>query len=115
MIQNKAAVMEMEERLAKVQVRSRAYTSIALDDFHETEGYQQQTLQQQKDHKQFHIKEEIDFKNRISQKTENVAPPSKNTWDKFVEKGIVWKPQQALERHLVEKLVKVTLNLYASC
>ena len=63
-IQNEAVVMEMEEKLAKAQTR--AYTNIALDDFYEAERYQQQTLQQQKDEKQFHIKEEIDFKNRIS-------------------------------------------------
>ena len=36
----------MEETLAKAQARARAYTNIALDDFHEAEGYQQQTLQQ---------------------------------------------------------------------
>ena len=45
-IQNEAAVMEMKERLAKTQARARAYNNIALDDFHETEGYQQQTLRQ---------------------------------------------------------------------
>ena len=75
MIQNEAAVMEMKERLAKAQARARAYTNIALDDFHEGEEYQQQTLQQQKDQKQFHIKEKVHFKNRISQRTENVVPP----------------------------------------
>ena len=46
MIQNEVGVMEMEERLAKAEVRTRAYTNIALGDFHEAEGYQQQTLQQ---------------------------------------------------------------------
>ena len=97
-IQNEAAVMEMKERLVKDQARARAYTNIALDDFHEAERYQQQTLQQQKDQKQFHIKEEIDLRNRISQRTESAVPPCKNTWDKFVEKDNVWKPQQALER-----------------
>ena len=55
-------------------------------------------MQQQKDQKQFHIKEAVDFKNRISQRTESAVPPCKNTWDKFVEKYNVWKPQQALER-----------------
>ena len=45
--------MEMKERLAKTQARARAYTNIGLDDFYEAEGYQQQTLQQQKDQKQF--------------------------------------------------------------
>ena len=103
MIQNEAAVMEMKERLAKAQARARAYTDIALDDFHEAEGYQQQTWQQQKDQKQFHIKEEVDFKNRISQRTESAVPPYKNTWDKFVEKGNVWKPQQALERKILDR------------
>ena len=97
-IQNEGAVMEMKERLAKAQARTRAYTNIALDDFHESTGYQQQTLQQQKDQKQFHIKEEVDFRNRISQKTESVVLPCKKTWDKLVEKNNVWKPQQALER-----------------
>ena len=76
MIQNEAVVMEMKEKLAKTQARARAYTSIAVDDFHEE--YQQQTLQQQKDQKQFHIKEEIDFRNKISQKTETIVPPCKN-------------------------------------
>lgn len=71
MIQNEEAVMEMKERLAKAQVRARAYTSILLDDFHEE--YQHQTLQHGKDH----IKEEIDIRNRISQKTENIVPPCK--------------------------------------
>ena len=47
---------------------------------------------------QFHIKEEVDFRSRISQKTESAVPPCKNTWDKFVEKNNVWKPQEALER-----------------
>ena len=46
MIQNEVGVMEMEETPAKAQARARAYTNIALDDFHEAEGYQQQTLQQ---------------------------------------------------------------------
>ena len=72
MIQNEAAAMETKERLAKVQARARAYTNIAHDHFHENEGYQQQTFQQQKDKKQFHIEEEVDFRNRISQKTESV-------------------------------------------
>ena len=93
-IQNEEAVMEMKEKLAKAQARARAYTNIALDDFHEAERYQQQTLQQQKDQKQFHIKEEIDLRNRISQRTESAVPPCKNTWNKFVEKGNAWKPQQ---------------------
>ena len=97
-IQNEAAVMEMKEKLAKAQARARTYTNIVLDDFHEAERYQQQTLQQQKDQKQFHIKEEIDFKNRTSQRTESAVAPWKNTWDKFVEKDNVWKPQQTLER-----------------
>ena len=103
MIQNEVGVMEMEETLAKAQARARAYTNIALDDFHEAEGYQQQTLQQKKDQKQIHIKEEVDFKNRISQRTESAVPPYKNTWDKFVEKGNVWKPQQALERKILDR------------
>ena len=34
----------------------------------------------------------------ISQRTERVVPPCKNTWDKFVEKDNAWKPKQALER-----------------
>ena len=51
-------------------------------------------MQQQKDQKQFHIKEAVDFKNRISQRTESAVPPCKNTWNKFVEKGNAWKPQQ---------------------
>ena len=55
-------------------------------------------MQQQKDQKQFNIKEAVDFKNRISQRTESAVPPCKNTWDKFVEKYNVWKSQQALER-----------------
>ena len=117
-IQNEAAVMEMKEKLGKAQARARAYTNIALDDFHEAERYQQQTLQQQKDQKQFHIKEEVDFKNRISQRTESVVPPGKNTWDKFIEKGNVWKPQQAFERKThdreagqsVTKLISRLLN-----
>ena len=67
--------MEMKESLVKAQARARAYTNIALDDFYETEGYQQQTLQQQNEQKNFHIKEEVDFRNRISQKTETVVPP----------------------------------------
>ena len=50
-IQNEEAVMEMKEKLAKAQARARAYTNIALDDFHEAERHQQQTLQQQKDQK----------------------------------------------------------------
>ena len=74
MIQNEA--VEMKEKLAKAQARARAYTSTAFDDFHEE--YQQQTLQQQKDQKQFHIKEEIDFRNKICQKTETIVPPCKN-------------------------------------
>ena len=41
MIQNEVAVMEMRERLAKVQARARAYTSTPFHDFHE--GYQKQT------------------------------------------------------------------------
>ena len=118
MIQNEVGVMEMEETLAKAQARARAYTNIALDDFHEAEGYQQQTLQQKKDQKQIHIKEEVDFKNRISQRTESVVPPGKNTWDKFIEKGNVWKPQQAFERKThdreagqsVTKLISRLLN-----
>ena len=76
MIQNEAVVMEMKEKLAKAQARARGYTSTAVDDFHEE--YQQQTLQQQKDQKQFHIKEEIDFRNKICQKTETIVPPCKN-------------------------------------
>ena len=115
-IQNEAAVMEMKERLVKDQARARAYTNIALDDFHEAERYQQQILQQQKDQKQFHIKEEIGFKNRISQRTESAVPLCKNTWDKFVEKGNVWKPQQTLERKTHDtEAGKVSLNLCASC
>ena len=97
MIQNETAVMEMKERLAGDQARARAYTNIALDDFHKAKGYQQQILQQQNDQKQLHIKE-VDFRNRISQKTGSVVPPCKNSWDRFVEKANVWKPQQALER-----------------
>ena len=81
MIQNEAVIVEMKERIVKVQARARACTSIALDDFHE--GYQQQTLRQQKDQKQFHIRDEVDFRHRISQKTESVLPPCKNSWDKF--------------------------------
>ena len=38
MIQNEVGVMEMEETLAKAQARARAYTNIALDDFHEAKG-----------------------------------------------------------------------------
>ena len=34
----------------------------------------------------------------ISQRTESVVPPCKNSWDKFLEKGNVWKSQQTLER-----------------
>ena len=97
-IQNKAAIMEMKERLTKAQARTRAYTNIVVNDFHEAEVYQQQILQQQKDQEQFHIKEEVDFRNRISQKTESVVPPCKNIWDAFFEKNNLWKPQQALER-----------------
>ena len=97
-IQNEAAVIEMKQNLAKAQARARAYTNIALDDLHEAEWHQQQTLEQQKDQKQFHIKEEIDSKNRISQRTESSVPPCKNTWDKFFEKDNVQKPQQTLER-----------------
>ena len=48
-IQNEAAVMEMKEKLGKAQARARAYTNIALDDLHEAEWHQQQTLEQQKD------------------------------------------------------------------
>ena len=88
----------MKQRLAKAQGGARPYTNIALDDFHEAEGYQQQTLQQQKDQKQFLIKVEVDFRNMISQRTESVVPPYKNSWDKFLEKGNVWKSQQTLER-----------------
>ena len=97
MIQNEAAAMEIKERLANAQAKARANTNIALDDFHEAEGYQQQTLFQQKDQKHFHIIEEVDLRNRISQKTESVVPPCKNIWDTFVDKDNIWKPQQALE------------------
>ena len=79
MIQNETPVMEMKEGLARARARARAYTNIALDDFHKTKGYQQQTLQQQNDQKQFRIKEEVDFRNRISQKTGSVVPPCKNS------------------------------------
>ena len=64
-----------KQRLGKAQARARTYTDNALGDLHKAEGYQQQTLQQQKYQKQFHIKEEIDFKNRISQRTESAVPP----------------------------------------
>ena len=55
MIQNEAAVMEMKERLAKAQATATAYINIVLVDFHEAEGYKQQTFQLQKDQKKFYI------------------------------------------------------------
>ena len=56
---------------------------------------------QEQDQKQFHIKEEVDFGNRISQKTESIVLQYENTYNKFVEKEnmeAMWKPQQTLER-----------------
>ena len=38
------------------QARARTYTDNALGDLHEAEGYQQQTLQQQENQKQFYSK-----------------------------------------------------------
>ena len=62
------------------------------------------------------MKEEVDFKNKISQRTESAVSSCKNTWDKFVEKNNVSKPQQALEReNMIKKLTKVSLNLCVSC
>ena len=55
MIQNEAAVTEMKERLAKAQATATAYINIVLVDFHEAEGYKQQTFQLQKDQKKFYI------------------------------------------------------------
>ena len=53
---------------------------------------------QQNNQKQFDTIKEVDFRNRVSQKTESIVPSCKNTWDKFVEEDNVWKPKQALER-----------------
>ena len=55
-------------------------------------------LKQQENQKHFYIKEEADFRNRISKRIESVVPPCKNTQDKFVDKEKIQKPQQALER-----------------
>ena len=72
MIQN-GPVMEMKERLAKTQARARAYTNIVLDDFYEAEGYQQQTLQQQKDQKQFTSKKRQTLEIGSARVTEKVV------------------------------------------
>ena len=78
-------------------------------------------MQQQKDQKQFHIKEEVDSKNGISQETESVVPPCKNIWDNFFEKNNVWKAQQVLERKthdrkagqsVSELMCKLLINIF---
>ena len=65
---------------------------------------------QQNNQKQFDTIKEVDFRNRVSQKTESIVPSCKNTWDKFVEKDNLWKPKQALERktHYREACQSVT-------
>ena len=56
---NKSSRMKQQlwkQRLGKAQARARTYTDNALGDLHKAEGYQQQTLQQQENQKQFYSK-----------------------------------------------------------